>query len=243
MKKCPTLRIIQPDHKYYHECSHQMLALLENYSPDIRPYSIDECFMTWVPFKNGGETPESAANHIREHIRNTLGFTVNIGISTNKLLAKMASDLEKPDLVHTLFPEEVPQKMWPLPVCDLFHGRPFLCPYIRTPWHPYHRKNLAHTDLGHSDFPFKDSWSDHLGICQRSGIYADLTPDAISPRASVNRPPCLRMLLRRLPPEKFFWLWPNPSPVVFGKQDSVPAWSTWKSNTVIFPPFPIKCSF
>lgn len=120
LKKCPTLRIIQPDHKYYHECSHQMLALLENYSPDIRPYSIDECFMTYVPFKNSGETPESAANHIREHIRNALGFTVNIGISTNKLLAKMASDFKKPDLVHTLFPEEVPQKMWPLPVRDLF---------------------------------------------------------------------------------------------------------------------------
>ena len=120
LKKCPTLRIIQPDHTYYHECSHHMLNLLEAYSPDIRPYSIDECFMSYVPFKNGGETPEAAANHIREHIRNALGFTVNIGISTNKLLAKMASDFEKPDKVHTLFPEEIPQKMWPLPVRDLF---------------------------------------------------------------------------------------------------------------------------
>lgn len=87
-----------------------MLNLLETYSPDIRPYSIDECFMTYVPFKNGGETPKAAANHIREHIRNELGFTVNIGISTNKLLAKMASDFKKPDLVHTLFPEEIPRK-------------------------------------------------------------------------------------------------------------------------------------
>lgn len=120
LKKCPTLRTFQPDHKYYHECSHRMLTLLEGYSPDIRPYSIDECFMTYVPFKNGGETPQNAAEHIRKRIQSELGFTVNIGISTNKLLAKMASDFKKPNLVHTLFPEEVPQKMWPLPVRDLF---------------------------------------------------------------------------------------------------------------------------
>lgn len=120
LKKCPTLKIFQPDHAYYQECSTQMLHLLENYSPDIRPYSIDECFITYVPFKNGGETPLSAANHIRDTIRDTLGFTVNIGISTNRLLAKMASDFQKPDKVHTLFPDEIPQKMWPLPVKDLF---------------------------------------------------------------------------------------------------------------------------
>lgn len=120
LKKCPMLRIVQPDHVYYETCSKQMLHLLENYSPDIRPYSIDECFITYVPFKNGGETPVEAANQIREHIKNDLGFTVNIGISTNKLLAKMASDFKKPDMVHTLFPEEIPQKMWPLPVRDLF---------------------------------------------------------------------------------------------------------------------------
>lgn len=120
LKKCPTLRIVQPDHTYYRKCSHQMLNLLEDYSPDIRPYSIDECFITYIPFKNGGETPLTAANHIREHIRDSLGFTVNIGISTNKLLAKMASDFKKPDMVHTLFPEEIQKKMWPLPVRDLF---------------------------------------------------------------------------------------------------------------------------
>ena len=120
LKKCPTLKIFQPDHAYYQKCGTQMLHLLENYSPDIRPYSIDECFITYIPFKNGGETPLKAADQIRQDIRNSLGFTVNIGISTNCLLAKMASDFQKPDRVHTLFPEEIPQKMWPLPVKDLF---------------------------------------------------------------------------------------------------------------------------
>ncbi|MDD3222395.1 MAG: DNA polymerase IV [Lachnospiraceae bacterium] len=120
LKKCPNLHIVQPDHGYYQKCSEEMLSLLSEYSPDIHPYSIDECFMTYVPFPGDGGSPVSAANHIRQHIQNALGFTVNIGISTNKLLAKMASDFTKPNRVHTLFPEEIPQKMWPLPVRDLF---------------------------------------------------------------------------------------------------------------------------
>lgn len=120
LKKCPQLQIFPPDHTYYQQCSRQMLDLLSQYSPDIYPYSIDECFMTYVPFHEDGGSPVTAANLIRKHIRDTLGFTVNIGISTNKLLAKMASDFKKPDFVHTLFPEEIPKKMWPLPVRNLF---------------------------------------------------------------------------------------------------------------------------
>lgn len=120
LKKCPHLQIVPPDHVYYQQCSHQMLDLLSRYSPDIRPYSIDECFMTYVPFRNDGGSPVKAAHIIREHIRDTLGFTVNIGVSTNKLLAKMASDFRKPDMVHTLFPDEIAKKMWPLPVQSLF---------------------------------------------------------------------------------------------------------------------------
>ena len=63
--------------------------------------------------------PVAAAYEIKDKIRDELGFTVNVGIGTNKLLAKMASDFEKPDKVHTLFPSEIPEKMWPLPVRDL----------------------------------------------------------------------------------------------------------------------------
>ena len=60
------------------------------------------------------------ADTLRRRIHEELGFTVNIGISENKLLAKMASDFQKPNRTHTLFPEEIPRKMWPLPVTDLF---------------------------------------------------------------------------------------------------------------------------
>ena len=64
--------------------------------------------------------PVEVAHQIKDRLKNDLGFTVNIGISVNKLLAKMAGELRKPDMVHTLFPEEIPSKMWPLPVEELF---------------------------------------------------------------------------------------------------------------------------
>ena len=118
-KKCPQLKSYAPDHKLYSRYSRSMIRLLQEYSPEISQYSIDECFMEYVPIP-GTSSPEEGARLIKDRIRDTLGFTVNIGISTNRLLAKMASDFKKPDLVHTLFPDEVPKKMWPLPVEDLF---------------------------------------------------------------------------------------------------------------------------
>ena len=118
-KKCPQLKSYAPDHKLYARYSQAMISLLKEYSPVISQYSIDECFMEYVPIP-GAASPEEGAKQIKDRIRNTLGFTVNIGISTNHLLAKMASDFKKPDLVHTLYPDEIPQKMWPLPIEDLF---------------------------------------------------------------------------------------------------------------------------
>ena len=120
LKKCPHLLIIPPDHKLYSDFSHKMRALLAEYSPAIHPYSIDECFMTYFPVEGDGGSVLAAADIIRERIYRELKFTVNIGISNNYLLAKMASDFKKPNLVHTLFPEEISEKMWPLPVRDLF---------------------------------------------------------------------------------------------------------------------------
>ena len=83
-------------------------------------YSVDEAFAEMTGTESLWGDPVDAANRIREHIRDELGFTVNIGISENKLLAKMASDFQKPDRVHTLWKEEIPAKMWPLPVTELF---------------------------------------------------------------------------------------------------------------------------
>ncbi|MBP3451771.1 MAG: DNA polymerase IV [Agathobacter sp.] len=119
-RKCPGLRTVPANFPIYVKYSTAMMKILEDYSPDIEQYSIDEAFVDMTGMQNLFGPPIEVAHKIKDRIHTELGFTVNIGISSNKLLAKMASDFKKPNLVHTLFPEEVPAKMWPLPVSDLF---------------------------------------------------------------------------------------------------------------------------
>ncbi|PAB61152.1 DNA polymerase Y family protein [Anaeromicrobium sediminis] len=120
LQKCPSLTIIAPSYGLYMKCSNAMVEILKEYSPNIQRYSVDECFLDYTGMERHFGEPETAAYMIKDRIENELGFTVNIGISTNKLLAKMASDFTKPNRVHTLYHEEIPSKMWPLPVEDLF---------------------------------------------------------------------------------------------------------------------------
>ncbi|MGG7177189.1 DNA polymerase Y family protein [Clostridium paraputrificum] len=117
LTKCPKLKIFKPNYKLYMKCSNAMYNLISEYSPLIQRYSIDEVFVDVTHFK---DNYLEKAYEIKDRIKKDLGFIVNIGISTNKLLAKMASDLPKKDFVHTLFPEEMKTKMLPLPVADLF---------------------------------------------------------------------------------------------------------------------------
>lgn len=119
-RKCPGLKTVPTNFPIYVKYSNAMMKILEDYSPDIEQYSIDESFVDMTGMEKLFGDPIQAAHTIKDRIYQELGFTVNIGISTNKLLAKMASDFKKPNLVHTLFPEEVPTKMWPLPVSELF---------------------------------------------------------------------------------------------------------------------------
>lgn len=119
-RKCPGLRTVPANFPIYVNYSTAMMKVLEDYSPDIEQYSIDESFLDMTGMQNLLGPPIEVAHKIKDRIYRELGFTVNVGISSNKLLAKMASDFKKPNLVHTLFPEEIPAKMWPLPVSDLF---------------------------------------------------------------------------------------------------------------------------
>ena len=119
-RKCPGLVLVPPDYGLYEKCSAAFMSILQEYSDVVEQYSIDEAFMDMTASCHLFGTPKEAAEKIGKRIREELGFTVNIGISRNKLLAKMASDFEKPDRVHTLYPEEIQRKMWPLPVSDLF---------------------------------------------------------------------------------------------------------------------------
>ena len=120
LKKCPNLVMAPPNHDLYHAYSCRMMDFLHSLTPDIEQVSIDECFLDFTGISHRYPSPYAAARYIKDEIHSRFGFTVNVGISSNKLLAKMASDFEKPNKVHTLFPEEVPAKMWPLPIGELF---------------------------------------------------------------------------------------------------------------------------
>lgn len=120
LKKCQNLVLVPARHGIYREYSRAFIAILERYSDAVEQCSIDECFVDMTGMEKLFGPPVEAAVRIKDTICQELGFTVNVGISTNKLLAKMASDFRKPNLVHTLFPHEIPDKMWQLPVRDLF---------------------------------------------------------------------------------------------------------------------------
>ena len=120
MRKCPNLIVVSPRHDVYKRYSKAFMDILREYSDIVEQYSIDEAFVDMTGTRRLFGEPLEAAQKISNQIKTELGFTVNIGISTNKLLAKMASDFKKPDRVHTLFPNEISTKMWPLKVGDLF---------------------------------------------------------------------------------------------------------------------------
>ena len=120
-RKCPNLVMAPPNHKMYTEYSKRLMQFLrENYTDEIEQASVDECYMNFTGIAHRYASPVAAAFEIKDAVYKEFGFTVNVGISVNHLLAKMASDFEKPNKVHTLFPEEIPAKMWPLPVSELY---------------------------------------------------------------------------------------------------------------------------
>ena len=117
--KCPNLQIYPSNFKVYRECSNKLYKLLLEYTDKIERFSIDECFLDMTNYLMK-DTLLNKAKEISKRVKEELGFTVNVGVANNKLLAKMASDFTKPDKVHTLYKEEIPTKMWDLPISELF---------------------------------------------------------------------------------------------------------------------------
>lgn len=118
-KKCPQIKIYPSNYKLYKKYSNKLYELFLEYTEYVERFSIDECFLDMTNFLMGKDILDIAKD-ISSRIKEELGFTVNIGISSNKLLAKMASDFEKPDKIHTLYKDEIEQKMWNLPASELF---------------------------------------------------------------------------------------------------------------------------
>ena len=118
LRTCPSLVLVRGDWEWYKRCSEGFISICRSYSPVLQQFSIDECFID-MTFRCGGQDPVAVATRLKDEIKSKMGFTVNVGVGSNKLLAKMASDFEKPDKVHTLWENEVRDKMWPLGVRDL----------------------------------------------------------------------------------------------------------------------------
>jgi len=117
-QKCPNLLVVPPNYRVYVKASKAMREFLETFTPDVKTFSIDECFIQFTDINR--EQAVKLAYEIKDKIYKNFGYTVNIGISENKLLAKQAGDFEKPNKCHTLFPDEIKEKLWVLPVEDLF---------------------------------------------------------------------------------------------------------------------------
>ena len=117
--KCPNLKVFPSNFPIYRKYSNQLYQLLLEYTDKIERFSIDECFLDMTNYLRN-DTLLNKGYEINRRVKEELGFTVNVGVANNKLLAKMASDFTKPDRVHTLWKEEMPQKMWTLPVSELF---------------------------------------------------------------------------------------------------------------------------
>lgn len=118
-KKCNNLQVYPSSYKIYKKYSNELYNLLLEYTDKIERFSIDECFLDMTDYLPNG-TLLDKAKEINKRAKEELGFTVNVGVAHNKLLAKMASDFEKPNKVHTLYENEIPQKIWNLPVGELF---------------------------------------------------------------------------------------------------------------------------
>lgn len=120
LRKCPELYLAKPDFKLYVKSSRAFMDICREYTPVVEKYSIDECFLDMTGMNILHPDPVATAYEIKDRIYRELGFTVNVGIGPCKILAKMASDFEKPNRVHTLFLDEIEHKMWPLSVGELF---------------------------------------------------------------------------------------------------------------------------
>ena len=119
-KKCPGLKVFKGDYELYRKNSNLLYEYFCGFTDKIERYSIDECFLDMTGTDLLYPDPIKLAHKMKDEIYEKFGYTVNVGIGNNKLCAKMASDFEKPNKVHTLFSYEIEKKMWPLPVGDLF---------------------------------------------------------------------------------------------------------------------------
>ena len=130
--KCPDIKFIPPDFELYSRLSHEVRRIYDRYTDRVEPFGMDECWLDvtgserlFCPGLSGvGGAGEYIADEIRRAVKRETGLTVSVGVSFNKIFAKLASDMKKPDAVTVVTRENFKDTVWPLPVGDLlFVGR------------------------------------------------------------------------------------------------------------------------
>lgn len=119
-RKCPSIIVVPGDFDLYRRCSNKLYKLFLEYTEKVERFSIDECFLDLTEYLKPGVDLIKLGIEIKERVKKEFGFTVNVGVSDDKILAKIASDFEKPDKIHTLFKSEIKDKLWRLPVSEMF---------------------------------------------------------------------------------------------------------------------------
>ena len=179
-QKCPGLVVVPVNYHLYMMCHNALISLLKDFSPLVQVYSIDEAFLDYTGMKVVCGDPVEAAHRLKDRIRNELGFTVNVGVSYNKLLAKMVGELKKPDKVHTILSrEEMIRKLWPLPVRELFMVGRATAPKL------YRLNIFTIGDLARADpellrFHLK-SWGPYIRDLANGIENSPVAPDAMPP--------------------------------------------------------------
>ena len=182
-KKCKDLEVYPPDYKWYYKKSRELMDYLKQYSPIQEQFSVDECFLDMSGMKYIYDDLIKLAHHIKDEVKEKFGYTVNIGIGNNKLCAKMASDFEKPDKVHTLLKDEIATKLWPLDVGDLFMcGKRTKAELNKL--NIYTIKDLAHKDKKYLEKHFKTQGTYLYNACR--GIDTSLVEETHSKNQSIS---------------------------------------------------------
>ena len=179
-QKCPGLVVVPVNYHLYMMCHNALISLLKDFTPLVQVNSIDEAFLDYTGMKAVFGDPVEAAHRLKDRIRNELGFTVNVGVSYNKLLAKMVGELKKPDKVHTILSrEEMIRKLWPLPVRELFMVGRATAPKL------YRLNIFTIGDLARADpellrFHLK-SWGPYIRDLANGIENSPVAPDAMPP--------------------------------------------------------------
>lgn len=119
-KLCPDIILVPPDHELYDRKSREVMGILARYTPVIQQNSIDEAWLDMTGCETLFGEPHQAAGSIMSDILKELDLWCSIGISENKFLAKMASEMKKPKGITEVWQKDVKAKLWPLPVRDMY---------------------------------------------------------------------------------------------------------------------------